>query len=131
MPIEIKLLGWSVALGILQLLLAATLSTAQRGVRWNVSARDGATPPLTGLAARVDRAWRNLMETLPLFLALALAVTLAGRSDAATVLGAQLYFWSRVIYLPLYAAGIPYLRSLVWTVGLWGLLQMLWGLLGG
>lgn len=129
MPIELKMLGWTVLLGLIQLMLAATLGTAQRGAKWNVSARDGETAPLRGVAARVDRAWRNFMETFPFFAALALAIVVSQRGDASTALGAQLYFWSRVVYVPIYAAGIPYVRTLVWVVGIWGLLQMLWGVL--
>lgn len=129
MAIELKMLIWTVSLGIVQLLLAAVLATAQRGIKWNVSPRDGMQAPLAGVAGRMDRAWRNLMETFPFFAALVLVAVLSGRADAATALGAQLYFWSRVAYVPLYAAGVPYLRSLVWAVGLWGLLQMLWSLL--
>ena len=58
-----------------------------------------------------------------------LAVAVTGGSDTLTVLGAQLYFWSRVVYLPLYLAGIPYLRSLVWAFSLLGMLMVLGGLL--
>lgn len=128
MSIELRMLAWTVVLGLVQLMLAATLSTMQRGAKWNVGARD-ATEPLHGVAARMDRAFRNLMETFPFFAAIALALVLGERATAATALGAQLYFWSRVIYVPLYAAGVPYVRTLVWVVGIWGLLQMLWGLL--
>lgn len=129
MSIELRMLAWTVVLGLVQLMLAAALSTAQRGTKWNVSARDAEVMPLRGIAGRVDRAFRNLMETFPFFAAIALALVLSERATASTALGAQLYFWSRVVYVPLYAAGVPYLRTLVWGVGIWGLLQMLWGLL--
>jgi uncharacterized MAPEG superfamily protein len=52
----------------------------------------------------------------------------SGRGDEASALGAQVYFWARVVYVPVYAAGIPYLRSAIWALGLWGLLQLLWAL---
>ena len=42
-----------------------------------------------------------------------------------TALGAQLYFWARVVYVPLYLAGIPYLRSLAWAVSVAGVLMVL------
>ncbi|QQP99973.1 MAPEG family protein [Lysobacter enzymogenes] len=129
MNTELQMLAWAVALGIVHLLVAAAFMTAQRGVRWNASARDGTPPPLTGTAARIDRAWRNYLETFPLFAALALAVVVAGRGNDHTALAAQLYFWARLAYVPVYAAGIPYLRSAVWAVSLWGILQLLWALL--
>lgn len=125
---EIQILGWSILLALAQLFLAAGLMTRQRGMKWNASARDGEAPPLTGVAGRADRALRNLLETFPLFAAAALAVAVTGRSDAGTVLGAQLWFWARVLYVPLYLAGIPYLRSLVWAVSLAGLLLVVRGI---
>ncbi|WP_312767395.1 MAPEG family protein [Pseudoxanthomonas mexicana] len=129
MPIELKMLAWSVALGLVHVLLGAALTTHQRGLRWNVGARDAVLPPVTGVAARVDRALRNFLETFPFFAAAALAVVVLERGDASTALGAQYYFWARLAYVPLYAAGVPYLRTVVWGVSLWGLLQLLWALL--
>ena len=129
MPIELKMLAWSIALGLVHVLLGAALTTRQRGLGWNVGARDAALPPLTGVAARVDRALRNFLETFPFFAAAALAVVVLERGAATTALGAQCYFWARLAYVPVYAAGIPYLRTVIWGVSLWGLLQLLWALL--
>ncbi len=128
MPIEIQMLAWSIALGLLQVALGATLVTRQRGMKWNASARDGQPQPLTGAAARAERALRNFLETFPFFAAAVLAVVVTQRTSAETALGAQLYFWARLAYVPIYLAGIPYLRSLVWVVSVWGLLQVLWAL---
>lgn len=125
LPIEQRMLAWSIALGLVHVLLGATLMTQQRGLKWNAGARDGEARPLTGVAARVDRALKNFLETFPFFAAAVLAVVLAQRADADTALGAQLYFWARLAYVPIYAAGIPYLRTLVWAVSVWGLLQLL------
>jgi uncharacterized MAPEG superfamily protein len=126
--IEIQMLAWAIVLGVVQLLLAATLGTQQRGLKWNVSARDQVPPPLTGAAARLDRAFWNFLETFPFFAAAVLAVVASGHGNATTALGAQLYFWGRVVYVPLYALGIPYVRTLVWTVSLIGLVMVLLGL---
>lgn len=123
--IELRMLAWAVALGLLHLLVAATLTTRQRGLKWNAGARDGDATPLAGVAARVDRAFRNFMETFPLFAAAVLAAVATGRTGEDTALGAQIYLWARVAYVPVYAAGIPYLRTVVWAVALWGLLEVL------
>jgi uncharacterized MAPEG superfamily protein len=128
LPIELRMLAWSVVLGLVQLFAAAALMTRQRGMQWNAGARDGVPTPLTGVAGRLERAQRNFLETFPFFAAAALAVALTGRSDAMTALGAQLYFWARVAYVPIYAAGIPYVRSFVWAVSLAGLLLVLGGI---
>ena len=60
--------------------------------------------------------------------AASVAVTATGSGDTGTALGAQLWFWARVLYVPLYLAGIPYVRSLVWGVALVGMLLVVLGL---
>jgi uncharacterized MAPEG superfamily protein len=125
MPVELQVLGWSIVLGLVYVMFATTLSTLQRGLGWNASNRDGDVVPLTGAAARADRASRNFLETFGFFAAAVLAVVLAQRSNAHTVLGVQLYFWARVVYLPVYAIGIPYLRTLVWAASVVGLVLVL------
>ena len=125
MAIELQMLAWSAALGLVQVLLAATFVTRQRGLAWNAGARDAVKPPPTGVAGRLDRASNNFLETFPFFAAAVLAVIAADATDARTALGAQLYFWARLVYVPLYASGIPYVRSLVWAVSIVGLLMVL------
>lgn len=122
---EIKYLAWSIALGLVYVLVSASLTTAQRGLNWNVGNRDGDAKPLTGAAARAHRANWNFLETFAFFAAAVLAVVLTKTNSAHTAQGAMLYFWARAVYLPVYVIGIPYLRTLVWAVSFWGLLQVL------
>ncbi len=125
MNTELKMLAWSVALGLAHIVVQATLSTTQRGLSFNAGPRDGEAPPVSAVTARVERALRNFLETFPLFAAAALAVTLAHQSNATTALGAQLYVGGRAAYLAIYAAGVPYLRTAVWTVSMVGLAMVL------
>ncbi len=122
---EIKYLAWSTALGLVYVLVAASLGTMQRGLNWNVGNRDGETRPLTGAAARSHRASWNFLETFAFFAAAVLAVVLTKANSAHTAQGAMLYFWARAVYLPVYVIGIPYLRTLVWAVSFVGLLEVL------
>jgi len=128
MTIEIRMLAWAIALGLVHLLVAAALMTRQRGIGWNAGPRDGTPAPLTGVAARMDRAMHNFLETFPFFAAAVLAVAATQRGNADTALGAQLYFWARLAYVPVYAAGIPYLRTAIWAVAFWGLLKLVFAL---
>jgi uncharacterized MAPEG superfamily protein len=125
MTTELSMLCWSVVLGLVQIAIAATCMVSQRGLRWAASARDGAVPPLTGIGGRLDRARANFLETFPLFLAVVLTAHLLQRHDSMTVLGAQLYFWSRLVYVPLYAAGIAYVRTLAFAVSFVGIVLLL------
>lgn len=129
MTIELTMLALSVVLGLAQILAAAHASSRQRGYRWNAGPRDEVLPPLTGVAGRLKRAQRNFLETFPFFAALVLAAHLAGRHDWLTQWGAQLYFWARLVYVFLYAGGIPYIRSLVWNVATAGIILILIALL--
>src|SRR5215468_9643133 len=125
MTIELELLALSVGLGFVHIVMASHSASLQRGYRWSASSRDEPVEPLSGVAGRLDRASRNFLETFPLFAAVVLAGNALGRHDALTEWGVRLYFWGRVSYLPLYAAGIPLVRSLAWNVATAGILLCL------
>ncbi|MHA6203132.1 MAPEG family protein [Dyella soli] len=124
MSVELKMLVWSIVLGLLHVLVAATFSTMQRGLAWHAGNREN-PQPLVGVAARTDRASRNFLETFVFFAAAVLSVVLAQRGNAMSALGAQIYFWARLAYLPIYAIGIPYVRTLVWAASLAGVVMVL------
>jgi uncharacterized MAPEG superfamily protein len=104
---EFRMLGFSVVLGLVHIIAASHSASLQRGYRWTASTRDQPVPPLLGTAGRLARALSNFSETFPLFAALVLAVVMAGKSSQLSEWGAGLYFGARVLYLPLYALGVP------------------------
>ena len=122
---ETTMLLWSALLGLIQLVIATSMATKDQGLAYNLSPRDTAPPPVGIAAARMQRAFKNFCETFPLFLAAVVFVTLAGRQDAVSALGAQLYFGGRLIYVPVYASGITHVRTIVWTVSIIGLLLVM------
>ena len=73
----------------------------------------------TPMGGRAERAAKNSIEASVFFVPLALIANAAGM-DAEVMLGAQIAFWARIAYVPIYIAGIKYLRSLVWIVGVVG-----------
>lgn len=121
MTTELTMAAWTLLLAFAQIMAFDVARTKQYGSKWNVGARDGQMPPLSPGAERLKRAQDNLFETLPLFLGAVLIAHVADRSSPNTALGAQLYFWARVAYVPLYAFGIPVVRSLAWLVSIAGL----------
>lgn len=123
MPAEVTLLVWSVALCFAQMLVAVLGSTTQVGLPALAGNRENLPAP-TGWAGRAQRAHRNMLENLPLFIALVLAVVVTNSSNATTVLGAQLFFWARLAYAIIYLAGIPGLRTAAWAVSVAGLVLM-------
>lgn len=70
---------------------------------------------------RADRAAKNMLENLPLFIGLVAVAHLGGRHTARVDLGAHLFFWARLAYWPIYLAGIPVVRTLIWYVSVVGL----------
>jgi uncharacterized MAPEG superfamily protein len=128
MTLELKLLVWSTVLASAQMLAALVAAIAQVGFLRLVGNREN-LPALDGLAGRAQRAYRNMFESLLIFATLVLVAQVAGRTNAATALGAQLFFWSRLVYAPVYVIGIPWLRTAVWGVSFVGLVQILLQLL--
>ena len=121
MKLELALLVWSVALAFVQMLVAASAATLQVGLPKLAGNRDN-MPPLTGWAGRAERAHLNMLESLVLFAALVLVALVAGKTNAMTALGAQLFFWARLVYAPVYLAGVPWVRTAVWLVSVIGLI---------
>jgi uncharacterized MAPEG superfamily protein len=85
--------------------------------------------PLTVVGARTQRALANMHEALPVFLGLALMNMIVDSLTWVSVTGAWIFLIARVVYLPLYMAGIPVLRTLCWAVSWVGLVMMLWPVL--
>ena len=85
-------------------------------------------PPATPLAGRAERAAANTLENLVFFAVLALAAQAAGATNERVLLGAQVFLWARVAYLPVYVAGIPFVRTGLWAVSIVGLALMVLGM---
>lgn len=124
MMTELGLLGWSIVLGLVQLLVAANYAQRQRGFAWAAGSRDQDPGPLTGVAARLGRAQDNFLQTYGYFVAAVLALASLDAFSILSLIGAQLYFWSRVLYFPLYGLGVRNWRSLVWITSMLGLVLL-------
>jgi uncharacterized MAPEG superfamily protein len=120
---DLRILVWVVALTFIEVVVAALAASGQVGLPTLAGNRDGMRP-LDGFAGRAQRAHRNMLESLPLFIALVLVAQLAGKADATTLLGAQLFFWGRVAHWLIYLAGIPWLRTAAWAVSVIGMVMI-------
>ncbi|AOF96526.1 MULTISPECIES: MAPEG family protein [unclassified Sphingobium] len=130
MAVELTILAWSMVLLLVHIFAAAHFKTKQYGPRWNMGARDEKLPPLHPLAGRLTRAQANFQETLPIAMVALIGVVLADRTSDTTALGAWIWLGARLAYLPVYALGIPMIRTLIFLVSLIGLGMVLWPLLG-
>jgi uncharacterized MAPEG superfamily protein len=123
MTTELWLLAGAIALALVQVSLATFWAQAQLG-NWRVGPRDEPRT-LAGVAGRLDRAYRNLLESLPWFAALVLLLHVTERSGQMSLIGAHLYLWGRVGYVPAYVSGIPWFRTVFWWAATSGIVLLL------
>ena len=128
MTVELKMLIWSSALALAQMIVALLAALRQVGLVPLAGNRDN-FPPLEGVAARARRAQQNMLENLAVFATLVLVAQVAGKTNATTALGAQLFFWARLVYAPVYVVGIPWVRTAIWAVSFVGMVLILGQLL--
>jgi uncharacterized MAPEG superfamily protein len=123
MAAELQLLVLAIAIGIINLMWATIAARRQQGLKWAGGSRDEARP-VTGVAARLERAFTNYRETFPLFAAAVFVAYLTGQTGGATLWGSVMYVAARAAYVPLYASGVRYWRSLAWFVSFIGLVVL-------
>lgn len=121
---ELTYVALTILLAVVQIFLPATGRTLAHGLKWNAGPRDTPMAPAGAITGRLERAQSNLYETLPLFIGAVLIAHVAGEDGFLTYWGATIYFWARVVYVPLYAFGVTGLRSLAFLASLAGLLMI-------
>jgi uncharacterized MAPEG superfamily protein len=119
MSVELTMLVYSVALLVLLIVIQASAGILAQGLAAMAGARDNLGDPSV-MQARTKRVVDNHREGLLVFAPLVLVAAVAGISTPLTVLGAQLFFYSRVVHGVLYVAAVPWIRPLAWAVGLAG-----------
>ncbi|HEX5476428.1 MAG TPA: MAPEG family protein [Burkholderiales bacterium] len=120
---ELMWLVWAVVLTVVQMLIALAGATLQVGLPMLAGNRDN-MPALTGWVGRAMRAHQNMLENLVLLAALLFVAVVSGRTNDATLAGAQLFFWARLVYAIVYLAGVPWLRTAVWLASMVGLVMI-------
>ena len=125
---ELWVLGWSAVLLLVQVVAQAT-AAGDLGATYLLSSRDEKLESKSILAGRLDRALKNLLETYPAFIAIVVALVVTNKTGGLAATGAWLWLAARVVYVLLYAAGIPVVRTLVWLASIIGLVLMLIGLM--
>ena len=117
---ELTLLVWAAVLTLAQALVAAQGAMMQVGLVKLAGNRDG-MPEIGGWGGRASRAHRNMLENLVLFAALVLVAVAAGKTNAMTLLGAQIFLYARIAYALVYIAGLPWVRTALWGVSVAGM----------
>jgi uncharacterized MAPEG superfamily protein len=125
MPQEILILALAAVLLVVHIQAAIRVKTKQYGIAWNMGARDEAMPQPDPVVGRLERARDNFLETLPIAIIALFGVVVAGKTSEVTAIAAWTWLAARAVYLPLYWAGVPKVRTLVWGVGTLAILIVL------
>jgi uncharacterized MAPEG superfamily protein len=110
---------WSVAILFLLISVQATSGITNNGLKWGFGPRDSSKDD-TVFQARSKRTVANHIESMMLFVPLALVAHMIGATGDMLAKGTLLYVIARGIYPMTYWTGIPVVRTLVWTAGVLG-----------
>jgi uncharacterized MAPEG superfamily protein len=120
MSVEFWALFLAALLGLVHLSASSFAFKAQVGNAYTVGSRDAGLQP-SGLAGRLQRAQANFLETFPIFIAFVFLLDATQSMDTLSQWGCCIYLAGRVLYLPLYAAGLPWVRTFNWNFATLGL----------
>lgn len=129
MGVELTMLAYATALLFVLVFIQVLVSVRSQGLIPLANSRDELPPPSV-FQARVKRVVDNHREGLTIMAPLILIAAITHATNANTALGAQLFFYSRVIHAGLYLAGAPLVRPLVWGVGVLGTVMVFAALMG-
>jgi uncharacterized MAPEG superfamily protein len=82
--------------------------------------------PLPAWGKRADRTYLNAVECFAPFAALVIVAHLTGKADATTAFWATCFFWLRLVHAVVYLLGIPYVRTLAFTLGFVAVAGIFW-----
>ena len=87
---------------------------------------DPAKRPVPLWGKRADRAHLNAVEAFAPFAALVIVAHVAGKADAMTAFWAMSFFWLRLAHAVVYWLAIPYVRTIVFTLGFVCVVGLFW-----
>ena len=117
---ELTLLLWTVILTFIIIMIPAGMGIKENGGPAQAGPRDNLPEPSV-LRKRATRLAVNMKENLVLFAVLVLVAHAAGVSNDMTILGAQIFFYTRIVHAVVYLAGWPHVRPLIWLAGVIGM----------
>ena len=130
MTLELWMLMGSVLVLLGTIVVQVLITLGNIGLVSAMGNRTDVAYPPPGIAGRAERAVRNTVYALAMFAPVVLTAKVAGISTDMTVLGAELFFYARIAYSIVYIAGIPWLRTAVWSASMIGIGMVMLALMG-
>src|SRR5688572_4321708 len=128
MTTDLMMLTWSAVLCVL-LAVPYSVGLSQRLGLPTLAGNRENFPVVEGWIGRAQRAHRNMIENLAPFAALVLVAHIAGKAGGDTAMGAQLFFWSRLVHAGAYIGGVMWVRTAAFAVSLVGMAMILLAIL--
>ncbi len=125
MGTELGILGLYGLVVVVTILVHVLTAQSQVGLEVLVKPRDD-MPKLTGVAGRMERAHLNSVVAMALFAPAVLILAQKGMMTSNTLLAAQVFLIARILYVPVYAAGLPWARTLIWLAGFLATAWLYW-----
>lgn len=113
---ELTILAAYGILVLITLLLQVLGSMRTLSMGYLMSARDEHRD-VGRMTARIKRALDNSIVAMTLFAPAVLLLEVQGRTDDTSLVATQVFLLARIIYLPVYALGVPAIRTLAWLAG--------------
>jgi uncharacterized MAPEG superfamily protein len=117
MTTELGILALYGGLIVLTVLAQVMMAIVTQEIPYLVGPRDETREPSV-VTGRLKRALDNNVVAMAYFAPAVLVIQLLELNSAATLLAAQIFLAARLAYVVLYALGTPWLRTLIWVVGL-------------
>ena len=127
---ELTCLELSVILWVAHVLTQAFNARSEFGDDYLFSPRDKKVTGKGMAVGRATRALHNYVENLAPFVAMDLGLIATQHTGGIGSIGATIWIIARIVYLPVYMAGIKYVRTACWGIGVVGVLMMLGRLAG-
>ena len=85
--------------------------------------------PLPPWGKRANRTYLNAVEVFAPFAALVLIAHIAGKANAMRAFWAVAFFWMRLAHAIVYLTALPYIRTVVFTLGFVAIAGLFWELI--
>lgn len=123
MTIELTMLVYSIILTLILIVIPATMSIMENGLAVQAGPRDG-LPESSVRNQRAVRLRNNMLENMVMFTGLVLVAHAADIHGTMSVLGAQIFFFARILHAIVYLAGWPWIRPVLWFISVIGMLMI-------
>lgn len=128
MTVDLRYLAYTAMLTAALWIPYVIAQTVTNGLPKPVNYIDPAQRPLPFWGRRADRTYLNAVEAFAPFAAVVLIAHVSGKANATTAFWAACFFWLRATHAAVYLLGLPYVRTLVFTLGFVSVAGIFWQL---